>query len=117
TLAAHWTPASRNSRWSISPDKGSQLGREPATITPPDSASRGIRFNQVSASTSTSTYDGSASSGFSLAVGSDGNAYAWGYNGNGQLGDGTRDDKHAPVMVRKPDRNTYPDLPADFTYL
>ena len=117
TLAAHWTPAGRNSRWSISPDKGSQLGREPATITPPDSASRGIRFNQVSASTSTSTYDGSASYGFSLAVGSDGNAYAWGYNGNGQLGDGTRDDKHAPVMVRTPDRKTYPDLPADFTYL
>ena len=117
TLAAHWTPAGRNSRWSISPNKGSQLGREPATITPPDNASRGIRFNQVSASTSTSTYDGSASYGFSLAVGSDGNAYAWGYNGNGQLGDGTRGDKHAPVMVRTPDRKAYPDLPADFTYV
>nr|WP_232345921.1 InlB B-repeat-containing protein [Bifidobacterium sp. W8120] len=108
TLAAHWTPAGRNTRWSISPDKGSQLGREPTTITPPDSASRGIRFSQVSASTN---------GGFSLAVGSDGNAYAWGRNGNGQLGDGTRDDKHAPVMVRTPDRKTYPDLPADFTYV
>ena len=110
TLAAHWTPAGRNSRWSISPDKGSQLGREPATITPPDSASRGIRFNQISASANTSY-------GFSLAVGSDGNAYAWGDNYNGQLGDGTRDDKHAPVRVKTPDRSTYPDLPADFTYL
>ncbi|MDT7512913.1 InlB B-repeat-containing protein [Bifidobacterium sp. H1HS10N] len=110
TLAAHWTPAGRNSTWSISPDKGSQLGREPATITPPDSASRGIRFNQVSGS----TY---SNDNFSLAVGSDGNAYAWGYNYYGQLGDGTRDDKHAPVMVRKPDRKTYPDLPEDFTYL
>ncbi|MBI0063271.1 InlB B-repeat-containing protein [Bifidobacterium apousia] len=108
TLAAHWTPASRNTKWSISPNKGSQLGREPATITPPDSASRGIRFNQVS---------GSTNGYFSLAVGSDGNAYAWGYNNYGQLGDGTRDDKHAPVMVRTPDRKTYPDLPADFTYL
>ena len=108
TLAAHWTPASRNTKWSISPDKGSQLGREPTTITPPGSASRGIRFSQIS---------GSANGSFSLAVGSDGNAYAWGYNGNGQLGDGTIDDKHAPVMVRKPDRKTYPDLPADFTYL
>ncbi|MDT7511787.1 InlB B-repeat-containing protein, partial [Bifidobacterium sp. H6bp9] len=38
TLAAHWTPAGRNTKWSISPDKGSQLGREPATITPPDNA-------------------------------------------------------------------------------
>ncbi|MBI0136581.1 InlB B-repeat-containing protein [Bifidobacterium sp. W8120] len=110
TLAAHWTPAGRNSRWSISPDKGSQLGREPATITPPDSASRGIRFSQISGSKGSSY-------GFSLAVGSDGNAYAWGNNYYGQLGDGTRDDKHAPVRVRTPDRNTYPDLPADFTYL
>nr|WP_232341950.1 MULTISPECIES: InlB B-repeat-containing protein [Bifidobacterium] len=110
TLAAHWTPASRNSGWSISPDKGSQLGREPATITPPDNASRGIRFSQVSGGKDPSY-------GFSLAVGSDGNAYAWGWNSEGQLGDGTRDDKHAPVMVRKPDRKTYPDLPEDFTYL
>ncbi|WP_445339873.1 RCC1 domain-containing protein [Bifidobacterium sp. ESL0825] len=108
TLTAHWTPAGMNTKWSISPDKGSQLGREPATITPPDNASRGIRFSQISASTN---------GGFSLAVGSDGNAYAWGYNYYGQLGDGTRDDKHAPVMVRTPDRKTYPDLPADFTYL
>ncbi|KJY52991.1 RCC1 domain-containing protein [Bifidobacterium kimbladii] len=113
TLAARWTPAGRNSRWSISPDKGSQLGREPATITPPDSASRGIRFSQVSGS----AYDGSASYGFSLAVGSDGNAYAWGNNGYGRLGDGTTTRRTTPVMVRKPDRKTYPDLPADFTYL
>ena len=108
TLAARWTPAGRNSGWSISPNKGSQLGREPATITPPDSASRGIRFSQIS---------GSTNGYFSLAVGSDGNAYAWGSNGSGQLGDGTRGDKRAPVMVRTPDRKTYPDLPEDFTYL
>ena len=113
TLAAHWSPAGRNSGWSISPDKGSQLGRESTTITPPDSASRGIRFSQVSGS----TYYGIISSGFSLAVGSDGNAYAWGYNNNGQLGDGTSSSRYAPVMVRTPDRSTYPDLPADFTYV
>ena len=110
TLTAKWTPASRNSTWSISPDKGSQLGRESATITPPDSASRGIRFSQVSGSTN-SGY------GFSLAVGSDGNAYAWGYNYYGQLGDGTRTDQNTPVRVKTPDRNTYPDLPEDFTYV
>ena len=108
TLAAHWTPASRNSRWSISPNKGSQLGREPTTITPPDNASRGIRFNQISTSTNGS---------FSLAVGSDGNAYAWGANGNGQLGDGTTSSRYTPVMIRKPDTKTYPDVPADFTYV
>ncbi|MDT7511481.1 InlB B-repeat-containing protein [Bifidobacterium sp. H6bp9] len=110
TLTAHWTPAGRNTKWSISPDKGSQLGREPTTITPPDNASRGIRFSQVSGSTNPSY-------GFSLAVGSDGNAYAWGNNNDGQLGNGTRDDKHAPAMVKTPDRSTYPDLPADFTYV
>ena len=108
TLAAHWSPAGRNTKWSISPDKGGQLGREPATITPPDGASRGIRFSQVS---------GSQGGSFSLAVGSDGNAYAWGYNYYGQLGDGTQTRRSTPVMVRTPDRSTYPDLPADFTYV
>ncbi|WP_229131640.1 RCC1 domain-containing protein [Bifidobacterium mizhiense] len=113
TLAAHWTPASRNTKWSISPDKGSQLGREPATITPPDNASRGIRFSQVSGG----KYDSTATYGFSLAVGSDGNAYAWGYNNRGQLGDGTGTERHSPVRVKTPDRSTYPDLPTDFTYV
>ena len=110
TLTAKWT-ASRNSTWGISPDKGSQLGRESTTITPPDSASRGIRFSQVSGS----KYDGSNHYG-SLAVGSDGNAYAWGYNSSGQLGDGTTSQRNTPVKVKTPDR-TYPDLPADFTYV
>ncbi|MBI0127183.1 InlB B-repeat-containing protein [Bifidobacterium sp. W8103] len=113
TLTAHWSPAGRNSTWGISPDKGSQLGRESTTITPPDSASRGIRFNQVSAS----TYLGGMDASFSLAVGSDGNAYAWGYNDRGQLGDGTTTTRHMPVRVKTPDRNTYPDLPKDFTYV
>ena len=110
TLTARWSQAGRNTKWSISPDKGSQLGRESTTITPPDSASRGIRLSQVS---------GSQSGNFSLAVGSDGNAYAWGYNSYGQLGNGTTSysGQSTPVMVRKPDRKTYPDLPADFTYL
>ena len=110
TLTAKWTPESRNNTWSISPDKGSQLGRESTTITPPDSASRGIRFNQVSGGRS-------YNNDFSLAVGSDGNAYAWGNNNYGQLGDGTRTGRYTPVMVKKPDRNTYPDLPKDFTYV
>ncbi len=110
TLTAKWTPASRNSTWSISPDKGSQLGRESTTITPPDSASRGIRFSQVSGSKN-NIY------AFSLAVGSDGNAYAWGNNSNGQLGDGTDTRQTTPVMVNKPDRKAYPDLPEDFTYV
>nr|WP_232342013.1 MULTISPECIES: RCC1 domain-containing protein [Bifidobacterium] len=59
----------------------------------------------------------SAGAYHSLALGSDGNAYAWGYNGSGQLGDGTSTTRYAPVRVKTPDRKTYPDLPADFTYL
>ena len=108
TLTAKWSPAGRNSTWSISPDKGSQLGRESTTITPPDSASRGIKFSQVSSSIN----NGATSNGFSLAVGSDGNAYAWGTNDYGQLGDGTITQRTTPVMVRKP-----ADTPADFTYV
>ena len=109
TLTAKWTPG----RWTINPDRGSQLGNETTTITPPDNTSRGVRFNQVSGSKN----DSSIPYGFSLAVGSDGNAYAWGDNRFGQLGDGTTISRHTPVMVKKPDRKTYTDLPADFTYV
>ena len=113
TLTAKWTRLDSNNTWKISPDKGSQLGRESTTITPPDSANRGIRFNQISGAKN----DFSSTYGFSLAVGSDGNAYAWGDNQYGQLGDGTKTSRTTPVMVKKPDRNTYPDLPEDFTYM
>ena len=100
TLTAHWTPEKPNNTWSISPDNGSQLGKQQTTITPPTN-DQDIRFNQIS-----DGYD------FSLAVGSDGNAYAWGYNSSGQLGDGTTTNRAAPVMVRKP-----ASAPADFTYV
>ena len=100
TLTAHWTPEKPNNTWSISPDNGSQLGKQQTTITPPTN-DQDIRFNQIS-----DGYD------FSLAVGSDGNAYAWGYNSSGQLGDGTTTNRAAPVMVRKP-----AGAPADFTYV
>ncbi|WP_445339124.1 RCC1 domain-containing protein [Bifidobacterium sp. ESL0822] len=109
TLTAHWTPTKQNNQWSVSPDKGNQLGNETTTITPPDT-SRGIRFSQISGSNDL-TY------GFSLAVGSDGNAYAWGSNSYGRLGDGTAAQRTTPVLVKKPDRKTYPDLPEDFTYV
>ena len=101
TLTAHWTFKDPDSTWSISPDKGSQFGKETTTITPPDT-SRGIRFNQVSASYSY----------HSLAVGSDGNAYAWGINGNGRLGDGTTTTRTMPAKVSKPAGTS-----TDFTYL
>ena len=103
-LTAHWS----SNKWTISPDTGSQIGGERTTITPPTNTN-GIKFNQISSSNTGS---------FSLAVGSDGYVYAWGYNTYGQLGDGTaKNSRYTPVMVQKPDRKTYPDLPTNFTYV
>ena len=103
-LTAHWS----SNKWTISPDTGSQIGGERTAITPPTNTN-GIKFNQISSSNTGS---------FSLAVGSDGNAYAWGDNTYGQLGDGTaKNSRYTPVMVQKPDRKTYPDLPTNFTYV
>ena len=108
TLTAHWTPENASNIWRISPDKGSQLGNQTTTITPPDSASRGIRFSQVSSG----GYIIADLTGYSLAVGSDGNAYAWGNNKFGQLGTGTTAQRNTPVPVPKP-----AGAPADFTYV
>ncbi len=38
----------------------------------------------------------------SLAIGSDGRLYAWGYNAFGELGNGTRNESSTPVMVSLP---------------
>ncbi|MCX8646603.1 InlB B-repeat-containing protein [Bifidobacterium sp. B4081] len=95
-LTARWTPDT----WAINPEQGSQLGGQATTITPP--ATRGIQFNQISSGPDTS---------HSLAISSDGNAYAWGSNSNGQLGDGTTIDRSAPITVRKPTGTS-----KDFTY-
>jgi len=40
--------------------------------------------------------------GFLMALGNDGNVYAWGRNGKGQLGDGTTNDSNMPVKVLLP---------------
>lgn len=40
-----------------------------------------------------------AGSHHSLALREDGTVWAWGYNGYGQLGDGTKTDRHRPVQV------------------
>ena len=105
TLTAKWTFKDPNNTWKINPDKGSQTGGQQTTITPPDNHS-GIRFSQFSISKD------NFNSEFTLAVGSDGNAYAWGYNGSGQLGDGTVAQRTTPVQVKKP-----AGAPADFKYV
>ena len=95
TLVAHWSPADTGG-WSISPSKGNAMGGQQATITPPK-LSRGIRFNQVSA--------GILTNNFSIGVASDGNAYAWGSNQYGQLGQGSTSGtpQKTPVKVPLPD--------------
>jgi alpha-tubulin suppressor-like RCC1 family protein len=42
----------------------------------------------------------SAGSEFALAIARSGQLYAWGYNGNGQLGDGTTTSRHTPKKIR-----------------
>ena len=42
---------------------------------------------------------GNSLSGFGLAVKSDGTVWSWGYNANGQLGDNTLTNRHAPVQA------------------
>ena len=49
------------------------------------------------ASTTPQVIDGGGD--HTLAVGSDGTAWAWGYNGYGQLGDGTTTQRNTPVQV------------------
>ena len=99
TLVAHWSPADTGG-WSISPSKGNVLGGQQATITPPK-LSRGIRFSQISAG----GYQSGGSPGFSVGVASDGNAYAWGDNQYGQLGQGSSSSipQKTPVKVPLPD--------------
>jgi alpha-tubulin suppressor-like RCC1 family protein len=41
-------------------------------------------------------------SGSAYAIGSDGHLYAWGYNGSGELGDGTTTSSDTPVVVSLP---------------
>jgi alpha-tubulin suppressor-like RCC1 family protein len=45
----------------------------------------------------------SGGSSHSLALKDDGTVWAWGYNSDGQLGDGTNDDSSTPVQVLAPD--------------
>jgi alpha-tubulin suppressor-like RCC1 family protein len=55
------------------------------------SGTAGVTFTEVS-----------AGHGHSLAVGSDGDIYAWGYNGYGQLGNNSTTDSDVPVLVTLP---------------
>ena len=82
TLTARW------GRWGADPAQGPWRGGTDVRIDTPTSR---VRFAQVSAGQS-----------HSLAVGSDGNLYAWGNNEDGQLGDGTTTSRTAPIMAAAP---------------
>ncbi len=81
-------------------DNGSgQLGDGTTTghSTPqPVPAPAGVTFTGVSAGYS-----------HSLALGSDGNVYAWGANDSAQLGDGTRTTRSTPVAIPAPAGKTF----------
>ncbi|KFI90248.1 RCC1 repeat-containing protein [Bifidobacterium saguini DSM 23967] len=65
----------------------------------------GVTFTQIS-----------AGSAYSLALGSDGNTYAWGDNGFGQLGDETKTDRPTPVKVKTPAGVTFTQKSAGSAY-
>src|SRR5690554_5860701 len=88
TAAAHATPA---------PDNGPVTGG--TTVMVPEPA--GVTF--------TSIISGDY---HSVALGSDGNAYAWGYNTRGQLGDGTNTESNTPVQVQAPAGVTFTSVSA-----
>jgi alpha-tubulin suppressor-like RCC1 family protein len=77
-----------------SPDAGPTIGG--ATVS--DTVA-GVRFTSVSADL-----------GPSYALGDDGNAYAWGLNSMGQLGDGTTTNRLTPVRVAAPAGVTFTEL-------
>ena len=59
----------------------------------------------------------SAGNAHSLAIGDDGNTYAWGYNPNGELGDGSLVvNRLAPVMVAEPDGVNFTRVKAAFGF-
>lgn len=69
-------------------------------VAAPSTAPNGFRYIQVSAGHS-----------HSLAIGSDGNAYAWGNNQYGRLGNGSDTSRTTPVKVRNPSGSA-----SDFKY-
>ena len=75
--------------------------QSPAPILLPD----GVHFTSVSAGEQ-----------HTLAIGNDGNTYAWGDNDRGVLGDGTWNDSSVPVRVQQPDGVTFTKVSAGGQY-
>ncbi|BDR53505.1 hypothetical protein KIM372_14120 [Bombiscardovia nodaiensis] len=86
---AHADPIQANSHFHISPAYGSAAGDTDVPITPYPVV--GVKFIQISSRLN-----------HTLAIGDDGNTYAWGDNTYGQLGDGTTTQRLTPVKVKVP---------------
>jgi hypothetical protein len=96
---------SNGDAWGWGTDDGYQLGTGgtgSGEVTMP----AGVRFQSVSAS---HLGDGQ---GFTLAVDAAGRLWAWGYNGDGQLGDGTTASRSTPVRVQAPAGVTFTGIAA-----
>ena len=83
TLTARW------GRWKADPSQGPWQGSTKVRIDQPTSP---VRFAHVTSGRFCS-----------LAVGSDGNVYTWGYNQYNQLGDNTQKNRSIPTAVTVPD--------------
>ncbi|WP_317643645.1 InlB B-repeat-containing protein [Bombiscardovia apis] len=86
TLTAKW----EEWKFTLDPDRGPTTGGNTVAITPP-LAPQGISFSRIS-----------SGSKHTLAIGSDGNTYAWGSNEYGQLGDDSSSNQNLPVRVLAP---------------
>lgn len=73
----------------LPPDRGPVTGG--TVVTVPALAPAPVEFSSIA-----------AGNNFTIAVGEDGNTYAWGRNEYGQLGNGTASDSDTPVRVQMP---------------
>jgi alpha-tubulin suppressor-like RCC1 family protein len=78
-----------------------------AAVLPDDGPTKGGTSVQVPADRAVSYTDVSAGTYHTVAIASDGDAYSWGNNAHGALGDGTTTDSPVPVRVQAPSGVTF----------
>ncbi|RBP98745.1 RCC1 domain-containing protein, partial [Bifidobacterium xylocopae] len=101
TLTAQWQAW----QFTLDPISGLETGGNTLHITPPPNPPLPLRLTHIS-----------ASHNHTLAIGSDGNTYAWGLNDYGQLGDGTTTNRNQPVRVHTPAGVRFTQISAGFDY-
>ncbi|MFT8705496.1 InlB B-repeat-containing protein [Bifidobacterium aquikefiricola] len=87
--------------FSLHSGEGSDAGGTHVAIQAP----RNVRFTRID-----------TGSDHSLALGSDGNTYAWGDNECGQLGDGTTTNRSTPVRVKTPEGVTFTNIDGGLSF-